>query len=86
MPPRRLNMLVQVQIYAWAGGAAIPSAVINPLLDAIDDILAPAPGLGISVTTVGGAYDAWISGKIVKVPGYADGKSVAVIPIRVLMP
>lgn len=89
MPPRRLTMAVKGVIVTSSKDLAIPAAALNPLLDAIDDILAPNPNpnLGILQQTLGGVtYDAWISGRIIKVPGYGDGIAVAVVPISVLIP
>ena len=92
MPPRRLLMRVTLLIYAWSGGqtveGGVPASVIQPILDAIDDVLNPGPPpLGIQQQTLGGvAYDAFISGRIIVVPGYRDGQALAAIPVQVLVP
>lgn len=92
MPPRRLLMRATVLIYAWSGGetvtGGVPASVIQPLLDAVDDILNPGPPpLGIQRQGLGGfAYDAFINGRIIVVPGYLDGQALASIPVQVLGP
>jgi hypothetical protein len=88
MPPRRMIMKAQLIIINSSAGLTIPSQALDPQLDALDTILAPTPnGQPNYRQTLGNiAYDAWISGRIQKIPGYRDGIAVAVIPINVLVP
>lgn len=63
------------------------SEVLNPLLDAIESALAPAP-LDEGVQTLGGlVIDCRIEGEIVKIPGDQDpsGLCGAVVPIKILV-
>ena len=65
-----------------------PTAVLNPLLDAIEAALAPASGgdAAANVQTLGGlAFQAWINGKIETDEGTLGGQSVAIVPIRIIV-
>lgn len=89
MPPTRIFLQVTFLIYAWTMGLDNPAKVLNDLLDPITDVLKPDPGeqLGIYSQTLNGkVYDAWVVGKVIKVPGYRDGNGLAVLPVKVLVP
>lgn len=66
--------------------ALIPSQQINLMVDAIEAALAPSPLTGMF--TLGGlVHRCWIEGTIEIYEGVtSDGKSIAIIPIAVLMP
>lgn len=88
MPPGRLIMAAQVQIYFWTSGLEAPATPLNNMLDAVQKVMDPSPGAnGIRQQTLGGlTYDAWIEGRIVKVPGYQDGNGLLLLPISILVP
>jgi hypothetical protein len=84
LPPKTL-LRVDVYIYVWTKDEDIPSAVLNPYLDAIDKVLLPNPVTGAQ-TLFGQAWHAWIDGAVLKDPGDFDGDAIAKIPISILVP
>jgi len=82
-----------IWVYSNAGQNpdAVPAAVLNALLGAIETALAPQPiwdGLSIqNVQTLGGLVEhCWIEGRVDKASGHAGGQAVAIVPVRMLVP
>jgi hypothetical protein len=86
-PPKR-TMHFSIWIYTADAQQpeVIPSQQINNIVDAIEAALAPSPLTGMF--TLGGlVHRCWIEGTIEIYEGVtSDGKSIAIIPIAVLMP
>lgn len=58
--------------------------VLNPILDAIDKALAPAPGAEFQ--TIGGlAHHCWIEGQTQIFEGNLGDEAVAIIPVKILV-
>lgn len=87
LPPVR-TLEARAIVYCDAGQDenAIPSSMVNTLLDGIDAVLVPDnPVLGRC--TLGGlVYSAMIDGDIVRSPGDITGKSLALVPIKIIVP
>ncbi len=79
-------------IYHKAGSDpnAVPTQTSNPLLDAVEVALQPAPtdpGFPEPRNTLGGlVHHCFISGKIFKDPGDLDGQALIIVPITMLVP
>jgi len=85
MPPK-ITMETEVWVYSQSGkdSQVAPSVAMDGLLDTIEALLKPAPGV---VQTLGGTVThAWIEGKIEIYPGDLDGQAIAVIPVSILCP
>jgi hypothetical protein len=86
-PPKRT---MHFRIWLYTADAqqpeVIPSQQINNMVDAIEAAFAPSPLTGMF--TLGGlVHRCWIEGIIEIYEGVtSDGKSIAIIPIAVLMP
>jgi hypothetical protein len=66
-----------------------PTTVLNPLLDAVEAALAPLAGADLAAnaqTLDGLVYRAFINGKIETDEGTLGGQSVAIVPIRIVVP
>jgi hypothetical protein len=73
-------------IYADTGDDenAIPSAITNPICDAIDAVL---NNRTLGAQTLGGLVTAaFIDGDVVESPGDFTGKNLVLIPITILLP
>lgn len=83
--PPKWRALVDVFVYVHAPDEATPpSTALNPLLDAIEAVL--APGRAGAVQTLGGLVEhAWIAGKIETDEGVLGGQSVAIVPVEILV-
>ena len=67
--------------------AIIPSQAIQPLLDAIDDVLFQARHPLTGIVDLGGLVNqVWVDGAAKISPGDLDGQTVATYPIQVLCP
>lgn len=79
-------MEAEIWIYATTGSPdAVPDAVLNPLIDAVEAALQPSPAIGAQ--TLGGlVVHCWIEGDILKEPGDLDDQAMAMIPVRLLAP
>lgn len=87
LPPRRtLRFLAAIYTDAGQSETAVPSALLNPLLDAIDAALKPDDPTSGRCTLGGAVYSALIAGTVKKYPGDATGKGAAVVPIEVMWP
>ncbi len=84
--PPKWTLALEVFIYVHAPDDVTPPAsALNPLLDAVEAVLAPADPA--AAQTLGGLVEhAWIAGKIETDEGVLGGQAVAIIPIEVLVP
>ena len=85
--PGRTTLEADIFLYTYAGEDpnAVPASSMNALLDSIDAALAPDPVTGTQ--TLGGLVShCWIAGKILNDPGDLDGKGVAILPVKILVP
>jgi hypothetical protein len=65
---------------------AIPEATINTLLDGIDAVMRP-DNAALGRNTLGGlVYSAMIDGEVICAPGDVTGKSLAIVPIKIVIP
>ena len=86
LPPKR-ELMVSAVFYNDVGANenAIPSTVINAALDALDAALKPTTPSGLC--TLGGLVEsAQISGKVERVHGAKTGRSLASVPIKIVLP
>lgn len=87
MPPM-ITFDIELFIYTWANPQVEdppPSAVMQDVLDAVYKALAPPPIVGRQ--TLGGLVShCWVEGKTIEVPGDLEGKGVAIVPLRILIP
>lgn len=86
MPPIR-HLMVSAIIYNDVGSDpnAIPTTVINNALDALDSALKPTNPANLA--TLGGlVYSVTLDGEVKKAPGDKTGKSVAIVPLRIILP
>ena len=87
MPPVR-ELTVKAIFYHDCGTDenAVPSALINAVLDALDAALLP-DNLQTGFCTLGGlVFAIYISGSVTKAPGDITGKSLAIVPLRIVLP
>lgn len=87
LPPVR-KLTVKVIFYNDVGQDenAVPSSLINVALDALDVALQP-DNLQTGFCTLGGlVFAIYISGSVVKAPGDITGKSIAIVPLRIILP
>lgn len=83
--PIRWMLHVQVFVYAKGDGteASLPSAALNPLVQAIDNAIAPPAGSPRQ--TLGGLVEhVWIDGRIEIFEGVLGNQAVAIVPISAL--
>lgn len=90
IPPIR-TFTVEFWIYTWAKGIPNPITLLNPLLDAIDAVLAPDPmtgkqTLGRDSNGLPLVQNVWIEGEVFKDDGALDGDGIARIPMKILVP
>lgn len=82
--PRRWTIRAEVYVYVRTDGDQIPGSVLNPILDAIEALLAPSNAIA-PVQTLGGLVEhCYIDGKIETDEGTLGDQAVAVIPIEIL--
>jgi hypothetical protein len=85
LPPKWV-LAVDLFLYAKApDDLSPPAAVLNPLVDAVEGVLAPVnPTL---TQTLGGLVEhAWIAGKIETDEGVLGGQAIAIVPVEILVP
>jgi len=84
--PPRWTLSVDLFVYARAADdLSPPTAVLNPLLDAIEAALAPDPVTDLQ--TLGGKVaHCWIAGKVETDEGVLGGQAVAIVPVEILVP
>lgn len=83
--PPKWRARVDLYLYAQAPDEATPPAtILNPLLDAVEAVLAPDPAS--EVQSLGGLVQhCWIAGKIETDEGVLGGQAVAIVPIEILV-
>lgn len=86
--PDRRTMTVKAFYYNDVGDdeTAIPSTAINNAIEALEALLAPTPGQRGSFTLGGLVFSCRIDGQIKRAPGEVTGKSMAVVPIKIVLP
>ena len=87
MPPVR-SLIVTAIFYNDAGNDpnTIPASAINNALDNLDAALAAVdPGTG-RFTLGGIVYSVIRDGEMIKSPGDITGKSVAIVPLKIILP
>lgn len=87
--PQIVTLTYQVFIYADAVDPNIvPQTQLNQILDAIDTAMTPRPlpGQETFITLGNLVSAAWIEGEVLKAPGYLQGTSAILIPIKVTVP
>ena len=85
-PPLRI-LQMRVLLYNDVGTDqnAIPETPVNNLIDAIETLLLPNPLTGLQ--TLGGlVYHCFIEGDVVRSSGDITGKSMAVVPVKIVLP
>ncbi|MGH6836543.1 MAG: hypothetical protein ACREC9_13605 [Methylocella sp.] len=87
LPPRRI-MDVMAIVYFDIGQdeTAVPSTVLNNLLDGIDTAMAPDSLVTGRFTLGGLVYSCLIDGEIIKAPGDVTGKGLATVSIKIILP
>jgi len=83
-PPQRV-LKANLFIYTWAKDAANPSALLNPLVDAVFYALRPSPMDGKQNLGLAFVQHCWVSGDVFRDPGSLDGDGLAIIPISIRM-
>ena len=83
-----LNWYVYVATQAQVTPGVIPAQLLNPLIDALEGVVAPdSKGRQDQVCTLGGLVShCWIAGTIETSEGLLDDLEVAIIPIEILVP
>ena len=73
-------------IYAHSSDPyAAPASILNPLLDALDQALAPSPTTGIQDLGLPGMVQhAYIAGKIETDEGVLGDQAIAIVPVEIL--
>lgn len=86
--PAIRKLMVKAIVYFDVGGDdnAIPSAVINPILDEIDRLFRPDNATTGQFTLGGLVQSAVIEGTVLKAPGDLTGKGLASVPITLTLP
>jgi hypothetical protein len=87
LPPKRIMILhAMISVDVGDDVNAVPAAIVNDLLDALEAALAPDDPITGKCTLGRLAESVMIDGEIVKAPLDAEGKTQALVPIRVLIP
>jgi hypothetical protein len=87
LPPKRvLNVRAVIYDDVGADETAIPSTHVNNALDNLDAALAPDNALTGACTLGGLVESVRIEGDVEKAPGDVTGKSLAVVPIKIVAP
>lgn len=76
---------VTVIIYVNTQDAEIPAAILNPIIDALDNAIRPT-AMQTRQTLGGLVENVWKEGKTIKIPGDIDGDGMAFIPLKILVP
>lgn len=74
-----------IYVYAQTTGKQVPGTVMNPILDAIEQALAPPfPDINKCQKLGGLVEHCWIEGTIETDEGTLGDQAVAIIPVRIL--
>ncbi len=85
-PVRRLMLRAMIYVDTGNDQNAVPSAVLNPILDAIDGALTPDDPVRGQCTLGGLVQSVVIVGTVIRAPGDVTGKSLAAVPLEILLP
>jgi hypothetical protein len=87
MPPiEEMSLIIVAYNDVGSDRNLIPATPINNFLDAVRDLMRPAPGDGDNTLTLGGLVKAcWIDGTVLRASGDITGKAMAIVPVRVLI-
>jgi len=88
LPPKHtlnVNLYVYVHTEAQHNRETVPASLLNPLLDAIEDALAPDNDDG-TCTLDGLVSHCWIEGTIETSEGTLGNQEVAIVPVHILIP
>lgn len=79
------QMEADIYIYVQTTGKQVPGTVLNPILDAIEQALAPPfPDINKCQTLGGLVEHCWIEGTIETDEGTLGDQAVAIIPVHIL--
>ena len=86
--PAKHTLNVDLYLYVKTGEdeEGVPASILNPLVDAVDQLLAPDPFTGYFALQVNGQTisHCWIDGEIINDEGVLGSQAVAIIPVRIL--
>lgn len=83
--PAKWYLNADVYVYAQTAGEQVAGSVINPILDAIEQALAPEfPDINKCQILGGLVEHCWIEGTIETDEGTLGDQAVAIIPVRML--
>lgn len=86
--PTKHELAVDLYLYVKTGEdeTSAPAPILNPLVDAVDATLKPAPALGYYPLIVNGQTisHCWIDGQIENDEGVLGSQAVAIIPVKIL--
>ena len=81
-----MSLYIYVRTEAQSDAVVIPSQLLNPIMDAIDNALRP-DDLKSGTCTLGGLVShAWISGPVETSEGNLGDLEVAVVPLEIVVP
>lgn len=84
--PTKWTLEADIYLYARTTGDLVPSSVLNPLVDAVEDALQPQyPDVEKCQTLGGLVQHCWIEGNIETDEGTLGDQAVAIIPIKILV-
>lgn len=76
---------VELYVYAFSSDSNVaPATIINPLLDAVEALLAAPVGQDAQTLGIAGVSHIWIAGHIETDEGVLGDQTVAVIPINIM--
>lgn len=83
--PKKWQLSIRLYLYARSEDPNVsPQTVLNPILDAIEAALDPAPGDTTQTLGIDGISHAWIAGNIETDEGVLGEQAIAIIPIDIL--
>lgn len=85
LPPRR-RLMFDIVLYAQGTVDVPPSAVLNPLIDAVEAALAPGNPTVTAQTLGGLVAETRLDGKVDTDGGVLGDQAVAILPVVVLWP
>jgi hypothetical protein len=80
------TLLAEFYVYAHSSDPELaPTSILNPLLDALEAALAPAPSTGIqNLGLPEMVHHAYIAGKIETDEGVLGDQVIAIVPVEIL--
>ena len=78
---------LHADLYLYAHSAdpyLAPASILNPLIDAVEAALAPAPATGIQNLGLAMVQRAYIAGKIETDEGVLGDQAIAIVPVEIL--